>query len=68
MVNSFSSKTIFFFCQVFTVLEERITQLQETPEKQQKMATYFRDLMDGVERSLSVNNRNKYFHLFLYVQ
>jgi len=45
---------------VFTVLEERITQIQETPEKQQKMATYFRDLMDGVERSLSVNNRNKF--------
>uniref|UniRef100_A0A7M5UYT3 Importin N-terminal domain-containing protein n=1 Tax=Clytia hemisphaerica TaxID=252671 RepID=A0A7M5UYT3_9CNID len=45
---------------VFTVLEERITQVQENAEKQQKMATYFRDLMDGVERSLSAKNRDRF--------
>ena len=45
---------------MFTVLEERITQVQENAEKQQKMATYFRDLMDGVERSLSAKNRDRY--------
>jgi len=45
--------------QVFTVLEERITQIQDTQVKQQKMASYFRGLMEDVERSLSTKNRDK---------
>lgn len=45
---------------VFTVLEERITQLQDTPEKQQQMATYFKELMEDVERSLTTKNRDRF--------
>jgi len=44
----------------FTVLEERITQLQSSTEKQQQMATYFRELMDDVERSLTTKNRDRF--------
>lgn len=44
----------------FTVLEERITQLQPGTEKQQQLATYFRELMEDVERSLSTKNRDRF--------
>jgi len=44
----------------FELLEERISRLQTTPEKQQQMATYFTDLMVDVERSLTTKNRDKF--------
>ena len=44
----------------FTVLQDRFAQLQPTTAKQQQMTTYFRELMEDVERSLTTKNRDTF--------
>ena len=46
------------FLQFFTELERSITQMQ-TPDKQPRMAEYFQDLMENVERSVTSKNRDR---------
>ena len=52
-----------FSFQFFTVVEQRVTQMQP-PDKQPGMAKCFQDLMENVERNLATKNRDR-FVLFL---